>query len=195
MLESQQPHTSASAPVRGVHRLWDPRVWGTIVGATGATVFVLTNRGALAPPWPTLAIIAWLGALLPYVWCVFGAPRVFDQVGPVGSRAGITYVVSVVGMLVLIRLGTVLLHDANIGGLRPALIVVAVGLHFLPFAKAFKAPMFLLLGTLMAVLGTAGLVLGWVWDEWAAATSAVVTGLVMLLVIAGDARRPHGRRG
>ena len=41
MLGSQQLQTWASAPVRGIHRLWDPRVWGTIVGATGATVFVL----------------------------------------------------------------------------------------------------------------------------------------------------------
>ena len=195
MLESQQPHTSAGAPVRGVHRLWDPRVWGTIIGATGATVFVLTNRGALAAPWPTVATVAWAVALLPYLWFVFGAPRAFDQVVSVGARTGITYVGSVVGMLVLIRLGTVLLHDANIVGLRPALIVVAVGLHFLPFAKAFKTPMFLLLGTLMAALGPAGLVLGWAWHEWTAAASAVVTGLVMLLVIAGDARRPDGRRG
>ncbi len=51
------------------------------------------------------------------------------------------------------------------------------------------------LGSLMAMLGAAGLLLGWGWDEQAAASSAVVTGIVMLLVIAGDAGRPQLRRG
>jgi len=128
--------------------------------------------------------------LLAYVWFVFGTPRVFGEMDPVGSRAGVTYLSSVIGMLVLIRLGTVLLGDASSVGLRPELIVVAVGLHFLPFAKAFHTPMFMVLGSLMTVLGAAGLVLGWVWDERAAAASAVVTGIVMLVVIAGDAGRP-----
>ncbi len=81
----------ATTAVRGGRRLWDLRVWGTIVGATGATVFVL--------------------------------------------------------------------------------------------------------GSLMAMLGAAGLLLGWGRDEQAAASSAVVTGIVMLLVIAGDAGRPQLRRG
>ena len=136
-----------------------------------------------------------MGVLLAYVWFVFGRPRVFGEMGLVRSRAGVTYLTSVVGMFVFIGLGTVLLDGANRVGLRPALIVVAVGLHFLPFAKAFHTPMFALLGLLMTVLGVAGLVLGWVWDDWAAAASAVVTGIVMLVVIAGDAGRPHSCRG
>lgn len=195
MLEPQQPQASAATPVRGVHRLWDPRVWGTVVGAAGATVFVLENRGALPPPWPTVAALTWTGALLAYVCCVFGSPRVFDELDPVGSRAWFTYLSSLVGMLVLIRLGTLLLNDASSLGLRPALIVVAVGLHFLPFAKAYHTPMFVVLGSLMTMLGVAGLVLGSVWDERAAAASAVVTGIVMLVVIAGDAGRSHGHHG
>jgi hypothetical protein len=167
-------------------------VWGTVVGATGASVFVLANRGALAAPWPTVAAITWAGALLAYGWFVFGRARVFGEVDPVAPRAGVTYLVSVVGMLVLIRLGSGLLDDAGRVGLRPALIVVAVGLHFLPFAKAFHSPVFGVLGSLMAVLGAAGLGLGLVWDERAASVSAVVTGILMLVVIAGDAGRAHG---
>ncbi len=194
MLGSQQPQTGRT-PVRGVHRLWDPRVWGTIVGAAGATVFVLGNRGTLTPPWPTVAALIWAAVFLAYVWFVFGTPRVFGAMDPVGSRAGATYLGSVVGMLVLIRLGTLLLDDPDSVGLRPALIVMVVGLHSLPFAKAFHTPMFGVLGSLMTMLGAAGLMLGRAWDERAAAASAVVTGIVMLVVIAGDARRPHGRRG
>jgi hypothetical protein len=175
--------------VPGVYRLWDPRVWGTLVGATGATVFVLANRGALPVPWPTVATLTWAGVFLVYVWFVFGRARVFGEVDPVGPRAGVIYLVSVVGMLVLIRLGSGLLDDAGRAGLRPALIVVAVGLHFLPFAKAFHSPLFVVLGSLMAVLGAVGLGLGLVWDERAASASAVVTGILMFVVIAGDAGR------
>ena len=175
---------------RGLQRLWDPRVWGTTIGAAGATVFVLANRGGLPAPWPTVAVIAWAGALLAYLYVVFAQPRAFGEMDPVRPRAGLTYLASVVGMLVLIRLGTLLLDSADRLELRSALIVLAVGLHFLPFAKAFHTPMFTVLGSLMAVLGTVGLALGWVLDERIAAVSAVVTGIVMLVVIAGDAARP-----
>ena len=192
MLRAQPPRTSSGEPVRGVQRLWDPRVWGTIVGAAGATVFVMANRGSLPDPWPLVAVVTWAAAVLAYGWFVFGQPRVFGDPGPVGPRAGLTYLASVVGMLVLIRLGTTLLDDS---GLRPALIVVAVGLHFLPFARAFHTPMFALLGSLMAVLGGVGLVLGWAWDERAAAGAAVLTGIVMLVVIAADAGRTTAQPG
>ncbi len=40
---------------RGIQRMWDARVWGTLVGAIGATVFVLVNRTDLETPWPTVA--------------------------------------------------------------------------------------------------------------------------------------------
>ena len=98
-------------------------------------------------------------------------------------------------MLVLIRVGTSLLDDAGRGGLRPAVIVMAVGLHFVPFAGAFHTPMFKVLGSITAVLGAAGLGLGWVWDGRAAAAAAVVTGVVMLVVITADAGRSHRRDG
>ncbi len=167
-------------------------MWGTVVGAAGATVFVMTNRSAFAQPWPRVAELVWALAFLAYVWFVFVRPREFPELGPVGRRAGVTYLASVVGMLVLIRLGTALLDAAGGAGLRPALIVVAVGLHFLPFARAFHTAMFAVLGSLMAAIGAAGLVLGWLgWlgDERAAPASAVLTGIVMLVVIAADAGR------
>lgn len=174
---------------RGVQRVGDPRVWGTFVGAAGASVFVLANRGDVPAPWPTVALLAWAAALVPYVWSVLIRPRRFAEVEPVGARAGLTYAGSVVGMLALIRLGSYVLDETDRSGLRPALIVVAVGLHFLPFARAFRTPMFRALGSLMTLLGGTGLVLGWVWDEQVAVASAVLSGIAMLVVIAGDAYR------
>ena len=195
MTGTPRPVSSASTLARGFHRLRDPRVWGTVVGASGATVFVMENRGELANPWPVVAALTWAGAFFAYAWFVFVEPRVFIEIWPVGPRAGITYLGSVVGMLVLIHVGTALLADAGRDGLRPAVIVVAVGLHFIPFAAAFHTPMFKVLGSVMAVLGAAGFGLGWIWGDRGAAAAAVVAGVVMLVVITADAGRSHRRSG
>ncbi len=42
----------------------------------------------------------------------------------------------------------------------------------------------------MALLGSSGLVLGWVWEPTAAPALAVLAGVVMLVTIAADALRP-----
>jgi hypothetical protein len=186
-----QPKGSPSTAVRGLRRASDPRVWGTTVGAVGASVFVMVNRGELAHPWPTVAVIVWVVALIAYTWFVYLAPRAFDEPGSANPHAGIIYLCSVVSMLVLIRGGTMLLDHAGTPALRPALIVMAVGLHFLPFAAAFHTSMFKVLGSVIVVLGTAGLALGWLWDARIAATSAVVCGVVMLVLITADAARSH----
>ncbi|AZI57882.1 hypothetical protein EH165_06705 [Nakamurella antarctica] len=180
---------------RGIQRIADPRVWGTIIGAAGATVFVITSRGVLAEPWPLIAILAWAAAALAYVACVFAVSRTFAAIEMVGAAAGFVYLASVAGMLVVIRLGTLALDHAGKSDLRPALIVLAVGLHFIPFAAAFHTPMFTLLGGVMGVLGSVGLALGWVWGEPAAAATAVTSGVVMLVVIAADAARGAGVKG
>jgi hypothetical protein len=164
-------------------------VWGTTVGAVGASVFVMVNRGELTQPWPTVAVIVWVVALIAYTWFVFLAPRHFDHPGTANPHAGIIYLCSVVTMLLLIRGGTTLLEHAGTPALRPALIVIAVGLHFLPFAAAFHTSMFKVLGCVMVVLGTAGLAVGWWWDARIAATSAVASGVVMLVLITADAAR------
>ena len=110
----------------------------------------------------------------------------------VGRPSRLTYLASVLGMLVLIRLGTAYLESVDRPALQPALIVVAVGLHFLPFAAAFHTPMFTRLGTLMALIGSTGLLLGWLADPRWAPAAAVFTGIVMLVVIALDADAGSG---
>ncbi|KAA1417676.1 hypothetical protein F0U44_15375 [Nocardioides humilatus] len=141
---------------RGFSRLQDPLVWGTTVGAAGGTAFVLANRGALRDPWPTLAFFVWAGALAIYVWFVFVARRTFDNTGSPAPHAAARYLGSVVGMLILIRIGTAVLDHVGATELRPALIVVAVGLHFFPFASAFHTPLFNVLGTVMVCIGAGG---------------------------------------
>lgn len=194
------PQFSAAPTVtraRGIERIWHPGVWGTIVGAVGATVFVTSNRGVLPAPWPVIAVVLWAVALLGYLVCVFLLRRAFVDISRggdspgvrVGAKAGVAYIVSVVGMLVLMQVGSRLLDGAGLGDLRPALVVAAVGLHFIPFAAAFHTPMFMSLGLLMTVVGITGLLLGWLWDERAAGGAAVVAGIVMLVMISLDALR------
>ncbi len=186
MRRATPQETSRPTRQRGVQRLWDPRVWGTTIGAAGGTVFVMVNRAELGDPWTTVAALVWLVAFAAYLWFVLVAPRWFEAPAPIGRYAGLVYVGSVVGMLVLIRLGSALLDEAGRGELRPALIVVAVGLHFLPFAAAFATPMFTRLGAVMAGIGAVGLGVGWVYAD-AAASAAVVAGIVMIAVITADA--------
>ncbi len=185
---SQTEHAPA-ARHRGIQQPGYPGVWGTIVGAVGATVFVWANRDVLPEPWPVISVVAWAVALVAYVVCVFVLPRAFRDIGHVGAAAGFIYLGSVAGMFLIIRLGTLLLENAGFGALLPALIVVAVGVHFLPFAAAFHTPMFTPLGILMAVVGLIGLVLGWQWEVHAASGAAVFTGVMMLTIIATDAWR------
>lgn len=193
MTVSRQPDLAPQQGIRGLHRLPDPRVWGTTVGAAGGTVFVMANRGALGHPWPDVAVVVWAGVLIAYVWFVFGVRRDFAEARPPAPRAGIIYLGSVAGMLILIRLGTAALDHVGATELRPTIIVVAVGLHFFPFASAFHTPMFNILGTVMVLLGSAGLVLGAIAGGRAASSAAVLSGIAILAVLAWDAARTRGR--
>lgn len=172
--------TAPPERMRGLHRIRDPHVWGTVVGAVGGTVFVMANREDLSSPWASIAAALWAGALIGYIWFVFVAPRLFDEALPAAPHAGLIYLGSVAGMLALIRVGTT--------ELRPAIIVVAVGLHFFPFAWAFHMPMFAVLGSVMVVLGVAGLATG------AAEAAAVASGIAMIVVITADAARTRRPR-
>src|SRR4051794_30882068 len=143
--------------VRGAVRIGDPRVWGTFIGAAGGTDFVLTSRSDLDGPWPGIALALLVVALTAYVVLVLVVPRQFAPPAPVRPSAGRVYLGSVVGMLALIRVGSIVLDHQGRSGLQPALIVAAVGLHFLPFASAFHTPLFRVLGSAMAVIGALGL--------------------------------------
>ncbi len=174
---------------RGLSRMADPRCWGPVIGAVGATVFVHANRGQLTDTASTGALALWTGALAAFVWAVFLFPRRFPPPGPLPRSAGWVYLASVIGMIALIQAGRFVLQAGDRDELAPAVIVLAVGLHFLPFARAFRAPVFARLGVVMAALGGTGLVLGLAWTATAAPAAAVVTGLVMLVVMADDALR------
>ena len=88
----------------GVASPLHPQVLGGMVGAVGASAFVLVNRTRLADPWPTLALVLWLVALAAYAWVALLRPRVLPDLEQPSPRAGAVYGAAVVGMLVVVSL-------------------------------------------------------------------------------------------
>lgn len=173
---------------RGIQHLMHPQVIGALIGASGASVFVHANRGAPPGSWSTVAVAVWAAALLVWGWAVLLRPRRLSDARP-AQRAGLVYVASVAGMLVTFAVGRRVLDAVERPELMPAVIVIGVGLHFVPFARSFSAPVFGVLGWTLAAIGVAGLLLGLVGGAVPVAAAAVVTGVVMLLLIALDAVR------
>jgi hypothetical protein len=172
---------------RGLQRTNDPRVFGVVVGMAGATVFVLVNRVQLPEPWPMVALMAWLLTLGACVGAALVRRRGFAPLPRPRPRAAGVYGASVVGMALLVVCGAQVLTRLGDGGLVPALVALAVGLHFVPFARAFHAPVFTGLGWGMAGLGGLGLLLGAAWTPVAAPAAAVLAGLTMLVLMTVDA--------
>ena len=177
-------------PHRGIEHLLHPQVLGVIIGGSGASAFVHVNQDVLPGSWATVAVLLWAAALAVCVYAVLLRPRRLRDIEPPHPRAGLIYSLSVVGMLVGFAAGRVVLDAAGRPELMPAIVVIAVGLHFVPFASAFKAPVFGTLGRSVAAIGIIGLALGVAGGAVPVAAAAVVTGVVMLLLMALDAVQP-----
>lgn len=168
--------------------LVDPRRWGSLIGLVGGLVFIGSYSSVLgvavsAVAWAAGVVLVLAALSAHYVWPV--------ALGPMArpSRLALaTYVACVAGELALINLGSRALTAAGDGELQPALIATVVGLHFIPFAWAFHERMFFWLGGLVCVLGATGLLAGAMGVAHAAEASAVLAGLVMLIVITMYAR-------
>lgn len=172
-------------PERAIYRL------GSTIGLIGGAVFVLVNRTALPPLASTAALVCWIVLLMGAIWAVWirRAPQSADPLPP-RPRAGLAYGLACAGMVLLIVAGSNALRLWDMAGAIPPLVAAAVGLHFLPFAQAFRAPFFTLLGLAMTVIGGVGFVLAFVVGVTWAASAAVLAGLVMTGLIAYDAARP-----
>ncbi|WP_256829667.1 hypothetical protein [Ornithinimicrobium faecis] len=172
-----------AAAGRGINWVGHPEVSGSLVGASGGTVFVLVNRGGLPGAWPAIALAAWGVAALAYVWTTFVRVRLMPELARPATSAPVVYVLSVLGMVGLIVLGARVLEWVDLPEAQPSLVVTAVGLHFLPFARAFRAPVFRVLGVVLAVIGLLGVTGTVLLGPVAAASAAVLAGLVIFAVM------------
>lgn len=158
----------------------DPRRWGSLVGLAGGMVFVASYSPALGP---AVATVAWAAGVALVLASLFGHYVRPTSLGlPTHPRplAMAVYGGCVIGEVVIIAAGSAALAAAGRDELRPALIATVVGLHFLPFSWAFGERMFLGLGSAVAGLGAAGLVVGGLGVRHSAEVAAVLAGFVLL---------------
>lgn len=158
-------------------RFADPRRIGAVAGLAGATVFVFSYADGAGVVLEVAAKTALVVLAVTTLWFLFVRPRWLGEFLPPKPWAIGIYLLCVVGELALIRLGGDALAAAGAGELRPALIALAVGVHFVPFAWAFRERMFYLLGFALVVLGGLGLVLA------LPRVSATLSGLVMAILL------------
>ena len=149
---------------------------GALFGLAGACVFVFSYAAGLEAPIPMVAYIAVVVLVLATLWSLLVQPRWIGPFLPAKVWQIGVYLLCVVAELVLIGVGTRWLTAMDRVELRPALIAFVVGMHFLPFAWAFRERMFYVLGASLIFLGGAGLLIN---ERTGALAAAVGSGLIM----------------
>lgn len=174
----------------------DPRRWGAVVGIVGGLVFIFSYAPPLGAAISLGAEIVGIALALVAIIGYFVKPSSLGTFRTPGRAAPLVYVCCVAAELVAIGLGSRLLTGAGHADLRPALIAAVVGAHFIPFGWAFGERGFYPLGLALLALGGFGLVAGFAGVTHAADGAAVLSGLVMLALVAWRAvgRFVHRRR-
>lgn len=178
---------SSSRPGSAIDRTQVPRLTGTLIGTVGALAFVIINSAALSAPMPTVGIV--LAALLLGVIAsaVLVRPvRIAQQ--PPRRGAGIVYFAGLVGMFAIMSVGSRVAAATGHAAVQPAIVVLGVGVHFIPFAWAFRARVFGVIGVTMASLALLGIVAGVAGPASAPRWAAIAAGVAMILIMAAHAR-------
>lgn len=167
----------------------DPRRIGAIVGIVGGLVFATDYRSFL-PGAAQLVVVGLAVALaVATLAALFVRPRALGRPATLANRAWLVYLASVAGMLALIAVGRWLLASVGHEAAAPAVIVLAVGAHLLPFAAAFRERHFRDVGLALVVLGAVGLAVGILVGAPVGQATAVLAGLVMLALMVAYAVR------
>lgn len=150
---------------------------GSVIGAVAGLVFVLANAGEL----PAAAAFR-IAGLITFVLVGIVLRRGPGTEPAHPSRTAMrTYLLCVAGEVVAIPVGALVLRTLD--G-PPELVVVwvvlVVGVHFLPFARAFGMPVFGLLAWTLIALAAAGGALTSAVDAGAGPWTAVAAGFVLL---------------
>ena len=164
---------------------------GSLIGAVGGVLFVVLNAGVAGSPASVVLRVLGVAAFTGVLWfSVLRRPA--RRPGPAPApRALRTYLVCVAAEVVAIPLGAqVLTRLLDRPGLVLPWVVVVLGVHFLPFARAFGVRLFTVLAWTLVAVGVLGGALAVVLDPRAAALSGVVAGFVLLAFAgAGGTRR------
>ncbi len=154
------------------------RPLGSAVGALAGLAFVLASAGAVpgSAEWRIVAVLVFVAIL----WLVVVRGPAVEHEPP--SRSALrTYGFSVTAMAVAIPLGAAVIRNALD---RPhavlVWVVLVVGVHFWPFARAFDLPVFGWLAAGLVLVAAVGAVPALASDSAAAAAwTGIAAGLVL----------------
>ncbi|MXG88879.1 hypothetical protein [Nocardioides flavescens] len=154
----------------------DGRRLGSLIGCAGGLAFVLVSAGGVPGAWWWRALgLVLAGAVLVAI-VVSRAPAP----PPPDRRALRIYGACVLAMVLAILVGARVLNALGETDLVRLWVVLVVGIHFVPFASAFRQPLFTRLGATMAAIAVAaGAISPWV--SWAPYAGAVGGGLALLV--------------
>lgn len=181
--------------VRGMQQIGHPVVWGGLIGVMGGAGFAFggiaglpeEHRGLLRGLVVALALVALVAILV--------RRRVLPGVQPPKRGAMRVYWIAVVLMLACFPLTRWVANALSAPGAQIALVAAVVGAHFLPFARAFTAPIFWWIGGAMVVLGLLGAVLAVAGVSGGGPAGALAAGAAMMVVVTVQALRAPSRRG
>lgn len=152
--------------------------------------FVLINAPSLPHPWP-----AWAGVGAVAVAVVLAVWVLLRPVRPAprpGRHAMVVYWrwVGIEAAAIFVGARSLMWLDAKEFGV--IWVIAVVGVHFIPFARAFQRPSYRVLGVLLIVLAGVGAVLTARWGGTGSGLAGVTAGAVLLVFAAAFGRaRPR----
>ena len=172
--------------VRGISRAGHPVVFGGLIGVVGGMAFLLAGIAGLPGDAQSMLRSAAVALAVFALAAVLLRRRTLPALPPPAPGALRVYGAAVVVMLLLFPVTRLVARAADAPTAQIALVAAVVGGHFLPFARAFQAPVFWWIGGAMAVLGLAGAVLAALGDPVAGPAGAAEAGAAMLVIVAAQ---------
>ncbi|WP_223246369.1 hypothetical protein [Micrococcus luteus] len=179
-------HHDDDPPVRGIGHLRHPVVSGGLIGVIGGGAFLFGGIAGLPAEHQGMlrgSAIALIGFTLVVVLL---RRRVLPAVQAPARGALRVYGIAVVAMLALFPVTRLVALALDAPTAQIALVAAVVGGHFLPFARAFRAPVFWWIGGAMAVLGLAGAAFAALGMPSAGPAGAAAAGAAMLVIVAAQ---------
>ena len=173
--------------VRGISRAGHPVVFGGLIGVVGGMAFLLAGIAGLPGDAQSMLRSAAVALAVFALAAVLLRRRTLPALPPPAPGALRVYGAAVVVMLLLFPVTRLVARAADAPTAQIALVAAVVGGHFLPFARAFGAPVFRWIGGSMLVL--VGALAAMLRVPAAGPAGAAAAGAAMLLIVAGQALR------
>ena len=158
---------------------------GSLLGAVGGLVFIVSNAGELQGAWPLVLRLVGIGTFVLVVSLVLRADVIGSGVAPTRAQMrgyGLTVLAEVLAIVVGSR---VLVGGFDLPEATLPWVATVVGVHFVVFARIFNESIFAVLGIPMTVCGVVGVAMAvaGVGRLSIAVVGAIAPGLIMLAAV------------